>query len=141
VRDPSELDNYLLLSATNRTPLLTLWTASWCKSCKIVAPIIKELIDRDGVGEKEGGVGYVECEIDSPNVGDMGMRYMITSTPTLLAFSRSEAQLDTKITSLAEMKDREFITLWIEDEARRGGSGGAGGSGLFGGLFGLGKTP
>ena len=44
------------------------------------------------------------------------------------------------ITSVDEMKDREFLRLWIEDEARRGGSGGAGGGGgLFGGLFGVGK--
>ena len=38
-----------------------------------------------------------------------------------------------------EMKDREFLRLWIEDEASRGGTGGkGGGNGLFGGLFGLG---
>ena len=44
------------------------------------------------------------------------------------------------ITSVDEMKDKEFLRMWIEDEARRGGSGGAGlGTGLFGGLFGLEK--
>ena len=44
------------------------------------------------------------------------------------------------ITSVDEMKDKEFLRLWIEDEARRGGDGGAGGGGgLFGGLFGVGK--
>ena len=57
--------------------------------------------------------------------------------PSLLSFSRQEAQLKTMITSVDEMKDREFLRLWIEDEARRGGSGGGGG--LFGGLFGVGK--
>ena len=36
------------------------------------------------------------------------------------------------------MKDREFLRLWIQEEARRGGAGGAGGGGLFGGMFGLG---
>ena len=43
--------------------------------------------------------------------------------------------METKITSVNEMKDREFLRLWIEIEARRGGSGG---SGLFGGMFGIG---
>lgn len=57
--------------------------------------------------------------------------------PTLLSFSRQEAQLKTVITSLEEMKDKEFLRMWIENEARRGGAGGdGGGSGLFGGLFG-----
>lgn len=60
--------------------------------------------------------------------------------PSLLSFSRQEAQLKTMVTSVDEMKDKEFLRLWIEDEARRGGDGGAGGgSGLFGGLFGVGK--
>ena len=60
--------------------------------------------------------------------------------PSLLSFSRQEAQLETMITSVDEMKDKEFLRMWIEVEARRGGSGGAGGgTGLFGGLFGLGK--
>ena len=44
------------------------------------------------------------------------------------------------ITNVDEMKDREFLKMWIEEEARRGGSGGGGGgAGLFSGLFGLGK--
>jgi len=35
------------------------------------------------------------------------------------------------------MKDKELLRMWIENEARKGGTGGdGGGSGLFGGLFG-----
>ena len=60
----------------------------------------------------------------------------ITSIPTMLAFSRQEAQLQTRLTNVEEMKDKDFLRLWIEDEAMRGASGGKGG-GLFGGLFGL----
>ena len=64
----------------------------------------------------------------------------ITSIPTLLAFSRQEPQQKTRVTSVDEMKDREFLRMWIEQEARRAGEGGAGGGGgLFGGLFGLGR--
>lgn len=62
----------------------------------------------------------------------------ITSIPTLLAFRRQEAQQKTRVTSVEEMGDGEFLRMWIEEEARRGGEGGAGG-GLFGGLFGLGR--
>ena len=55
--------------------------------------------------------------------------------PTLLAFSREEAQLETKLTRPEHMKDKKFLRQWLETEARRGGAGGAGGS-LFGGWFG-----
>ena len=63
----------------------------------------------------------------------------IASIPTMLAFSRQEAQLQTRLTNVEEMKDKDFLRLWIEDEAIRGASGGNGGigGGLFGGLFGI----
>ena len=47
-----------------------------------------------------------------------------------MSFSRGEAQLVTKLTNVADMKDREFMTAWIESEARRGHTGGGGGRGL-----------
>jgi hypothetical protein len=48
--------------------------------------------------------------------------------PTLMAFSRQEAQFDTKLVKPEEMKDEEFmmlVALW-------GGRMGGGGGGLFG---------
>lgn len=136
IRSPLDFDNLILLSASNRTAFITLWTASWCPSCRLVAPLIRQLIEEEGVGEERGGVGYAEIEFDSPTLGDVALRYGITSIPTLLAFSRQEAQLQTRLTNVEEMKDRDFLRLWVEDEAMRGESGGKGG-GLFGGLFGL----
>jgi hypothetical protein len=58
--------------------------------------------------------------------------------PTLLSFDRQEAQLETKITRLDDLKNRQFLTEWIEREAKRHGEGGGGGTGigLFSRLFG-----
>lgn len=58
--------------------------------------------------------------------------------PTLLAFDRQEAQMETRLTKLEDMKNKQLLTNWIENEAKRHGEGGGGGSGfsLFGGLFG-----
>ena len=55
-----------------------------------------------------------------------------------MAFTRQEAQMETRTSSVEQMKDREFLKQWIEKEASRKGDGGAGGglSGLFGNLFG-----
>jgi hypothetical protein len=80
-------------------------------------------------------VGFVEVELDSPTIGDLGSDYAIRSIPTLLAFSRGEPQMKTKVIDVAMMRDRAFLKRWIEEEAQRGGKGGAGGS-WFGGLFG-----
>ncbi|KAI9787020.1 MAG: hypothetical protein M1816_007773 [Peltula sp. TS41687] len=128
IRNEEEFSSLLLLSASNRTPLITLWTASWCPSCRIVSPLIKGLIEQDRVGEKDGGVSYAEVELDSPTIADLPMRYVITSIPTLLSFSRQEAQTETRVTAMNELKSRDFLTRWIETEAKRGGAGGAGGS-------------
>ena len=109
----------------------------WCQNCKTISPLIQELIEKDGIGEKQGGVSFVHVEMDSPDLGGMaglGMRYGINSIPTLLAFDRQEPQLETKVSRLNDLKDKQFLTKWIETEAARHGQGGAGGS-LFG-LFG-----
>ena len=58
--------------------------------------------------------------------------------PTLLAFDRQEAQLETRVTRIEDMSNKKFLTEWIEREARRRGEGGGGGSGgsIFSSLFG-----
>lgn len=140
VRSEDELQTLLLMSASSRTPLLTFWKTNWCSSCKVVSPLLRELVEKDGIGEEEGGVSYVEVEMDSPDLGGVGgmpMRYMINSIPTLLSFDRQEPQLETKVSRLDDLKNRAFLKKWIETEAARQGSGGAGGGkGLLGGFFG-----
>lgn len=131
VRNEDELTTLLLMSASTRVPLITLWMTRWCSSCKVVSPMLREIIEQDGAGEAQGGVSFVEVEMDSPDLGGVGgipMRYMINSIPTLLAFDRQEPQLETKVSRLEDLKNREFLTRWVETEAARHGDGGAGGS-------------
>ncbi|KAL8765406.1 MAG: hypothetical protein Q9209_007512 [Squamulea sp. 1 TL-2023] len=141
VHSEAELSSLLSLSTANQTPLITLWTASWCPSCRTIRPFLTDLIEREALGENHGGVGYAEVEMDSPDIGALaGNKYFITSIPTLLAFRVGEAALDTKVTSVDEMKDKEFMKLWIEGEATRGGERGGGGgvtTGFLGALFGM----
>lgn len=143
VRNHDQFLTYLQLSSTSRRPLLTLWTTSYCPTCKQVSPLLQQLIEAEGVGEAEGGVGYCEIEYDAPDVmtAGLGLTYMINSVPTLLSFDASEAQVETKVADGHRLRDRHFLEEWIRTEARRhGGRGGGGGSGgagsLFGGLFG-----
>ncbi|WYZ45624.1 hypothetical protein EsH8_VIII_000940 [Colletotrichum jinshuiense] len=139
VRRPDDFHTYQLLSSSARTPLITLWTTSWCGTCKVVAPLIQSIIE-SGVGEAEGGVAYCTVEFDAPDVmgGGLGMTYMITSIPTLLSFDNQEAQIQTKVHDARKLADRAFLEEWIRNEARRHGQRGGGGGtgGVFGGLFG-----
>ncbi|KAK4102739.1 hypothetical protein N658DRAFT_422947 [Parathielavia hyrcaniae] len=141
VRNLDQFHTYTLLSSSSRTPLLTLWTTSWCSTCRIVAPLVQELVE-SGVGEPEGGVGYCTIEYDAPDVmtANLGLTYMINSVPTLLSFDAGEAHVQAKVTDAGKMADRRFLEEWIRNEARRhgdrGGGGPGGGSNLLGSLFG-----
>jgi hypothetical protein len=122
-----------------------------------VLPLVRHLIEEEGVGEREGGVGFAEVEADGLLLGgavglaqdysvwfaplvlcSVTVRLMslaqINSIPTLLAFDKSEAQVETRLTDLKDLKSKEFVRRWIEKEASRQGYGGAGGKvwGLFG---------
>ncbi|KAF2213089.1 hypothetical protein CERZMDRAFT_17892, partial [Cercospora zeae-maydis SCOH1-5] len=129
VRNEDDLHTLILSSASSRVPLITLWMTTWSRDCDEVSPIIKELIEHEGVGEDKGSVSFAEVEMDSPDLGGVSgvaQRYMINSVPTLLAFDRQEAQIETKVARLEDMKSREFLKSWVEREAARHGSGGAG---------------
>ena len=76
VRSHDDFNSLLLLSASSRTPLLTFWTASWCPSCRVVKPIVREAVE-GGIGEEQGGVGFAEVEFDAPGMGDLGLRYYV----------------------------------------------------------------
>ncbi|KAF2767316.1 hypothetical protein EJ03DRAFT_276419 [Teratosphaeria nubilosa] len=137
IRREDDLQTLVLMSASSRIPLVTLWMTNWCQSCKTVSPLLQSLIKDEGVGEAQGGVSFVEIEMDSPDLGGvsgLALRYGINSIPTLLAFDRQEPQIETKTGRLEDLKSEEFLRKWVETEAARHGSGGAGGSlsGLFG---------
>lgn len=174
IRTPSDLHSLTLLNAADNRALITLWSARWCQTCQVVSPLVRSLVEEEKVGEDEGGLGFVEVEMDSTLIGDLPVVYrvsffpqgrfgrwedremwdllwmgdfcwycfilllislqpQISSMPTLLAFSRQEAQFDTKLSRPEDMRNKEFLRRWLIEEARRGGrSGGGGGKGLFG---------
>ncbi|KAM7208967.1 hypothetical protein V8F20_000845 [Naviculisporaceae sp. PSN 640] len=145
VRNLDQFHTYQLLSASARTPLITLWTTSYCPTCRVVSPLLEELV-KSGVGEAEGGVAYCTVEYDAPDVmsAGLGLTYMINSIPTLLSFDAQEAQVETKVTDGKQLADRRFLEEWIRNEARRQGNRGGGGGhhsigNIFSGLFGKSK--
>lgn len=132
VRAPQDLHTLTLLNATDNRSLITFWSASWCQTCQTVKPLIKGLIEEERVGEREGGLGFVEIQMDSTLIEDLPVRYRISSMPTLLAFSRQEAQFDTRLTRPEEMRNKDLLREWLLNEAMRGGRQGGGGGKMFG---------
>ncbi|KAH9881804.1 hypothetical protein J1614_000975 [Plenodomus biglobosus] len=131
IRTPSDLHTLLLLTASSNTPLITLWTASFCSTCASIKPQLMRLIQDEKVGEQQGGLAFAEVQLDSALIEDLGVKYRISSLPTLMAFARQEAQFETRVVRAEDMagdKARE----WLVGQAEKGGRMGGGGGSMFG---------
>lgn len=108
---------------------MTLWTTSYYPSQETIAPLLQELIS-SGVGEEEGGVSFCEIDYHNPDIlrDGLALTYGIINIPTLLSFDREMPQVETKITDLKVLVDREKLSEWIRNEAKRRGNGGGEGS-------------
>lgn len=95
------------------------------------------MIETGHAGEEAGGINYAEVHFDSPTLDQLAGRYMITSVPTLLAFSREEPQMETRLSDIKQITDKDTLRKWIESEASRGGVGGKGGRNPLSWLLGL----
>jgi hypothetical protein len=138
IRSPADLDRLLALHATRTAPLITLWTATWCRSCGEIAPLVRALVEHEYAGLDRGGVGFAAVELDAPTIGDLGARCAVASVPALLAFHGGEPRRATMVTAVKDLEDAKFVTKWIEREAEAGRKGaGRGGAGKWlAGIFG-----
>jgi hypothetical protein len=77
VRNENDFHTALRLSTQINTPLITLWMASYCPSCRTVRPRLLELLANRG--DMDPDVQYVEVELDAQGggVGELGSRYMV----------------------------------------------------------------
>lgn len=64
-------------------PVLVDFWATWCKPCKMVAPIVDELAD-----DYEGKVNFVKVDVDSNQ--KIAANYGIMSIPTLMIFKNGK---------------------------------------------------
>ncbi|KAF7854099.1 uncharacterized protein EAF02_011717 [Botrytis sinoallii] len=124
VRYPHDLATYISLSTSSSKPLLTLWTTSYCSTCKTISPLLQQILEA-GVGEQEGGVLFAEVEYDAPDVMSegLGVRYMVRSVPRSSGVWRGEVMGgEGERLGSREIQDlgREGLEEWVRGAARRG---------------------
>ncbi|RVX74461.1 hypothetical protein B0A52_01587 [Exophiala mesophila] len=152
-RTPPQFHDSLQLHSANNALLLTLFTTSSCAPCRVIAPLLTDLVKSraPSPNDKFSSLALAELELDSPDTSngrmmDLGIEYGVTSLPTLIGFGGRRAQRVTdRVVDTKLLTDRARMEQWVDEVMSKGdpfavdgGSGGVGGSGsgVLGRLFG-----
>lgn len=84
--DYAEFDQRVIQTSHNKPVLVDLW-AEWCSPCRIIAPVLKQLI-----GEYEGEILLAKVEVDKGDGENMKLagHYRVRGFPTVILFIDGE---------------------------------------------------
>ena len=144
---PPTFHDYLRLVSANNTLLLALFTTSACAPCRVITPLLTELVNNRAPApdDKFSALTLTEVELDSPDTSngkmvDLGVEWGVSSMPTLIGFGGRRAdRITERLDDVKAMSDKVRISAWVDEAMRKGdpfGTQGAGGGGLLSRLFG-----
>ena len=76
-------DNFQAEVLDAEVPVLVDFTAAWCGPCKMLEPVIEQLVQ-----EWNGSVKIVKLDVDSNP--EMAMQYNVMGVPTLMLFKQGQ---------------------------------------------------
>ncbi len=85
----------------SEVPVLVDYWAEWCGPCKMIAPLLEEMIS-----EYEGKIKVVKVDVDSNK--EAAAKYNIRGIPTLMVFKSGEP-VATKVGALSKSQLNEFV--------------------------------
>ncbi len=85
-------------------PILVDFWAEWCGPCKMLSPILEDVLE-----ELKEKIKIVKVNLDENQ--DLAMKYSVRSIPSLLLFSKGEL-IDTKI----GLSPKDDIVSWINSK-------------------------
>lgn len=102
-----DLEQYdeLVLAASAETPVLVDLWAEWCSPCRVIAPILKEL-----VAEYEGRIKLAKVEVDEGENMKLAGRYQVRGFPTVLLIVDGE-----EVARFSGAKPLSFLREFVDD--------------------------
>ncbi len=82
----NDFEQKVIEASRQRPVLVDLW-ADWCSPCIVIAPILKQVIEK-----LEGRVALAKVEVDEGENMKLAGRYKVRGFPTVILFQDGEAK-------------------------------------------------
>jgi thioredoxin 1 len=111
IQSPSEYDHVLnTLIRTHQRNVVVQWTASWCKPCKEMQPVVTQLSN-----SIKSRVTFIKCDLDV--LPSLSQECHITAVPTFQGFGRNknenvdlEGEEATLLFTIVGKKEKELLS-------------------------------
>ncbi|ORX97720.1 thioredoxin, partial [Basidiobolus meristosporus CBS 931.73] len=97
-------ENFVELVENSKSPVVVDFYASWCGPCRMLAPILKKSV------EKNGKIDLVKLDVDAAN--EIAAKYEIASLPTVATIYKGAV-----VSKFVGMRDQKFIDQYVEEAA------------------------
>ena len=94
-----------VLAASHEVPvLIDLW-AEWCSPCRVISPLLKQLVE-----ENEGRIKLAKIEVDEGENMKLAGRYKVRGFPTIILIIKGE-----EVTRFSGAKPLSFLREFVAD--------------------------
>ncbi len=102
--DLEQYDEQVLKASAETPVLVDLW-AEWCSPCRVIAPLLKTLVE-----EYDGRIKLAKVEVDEGENMKLAGRYQVRGFPTILLIVDGE-----EVARFSGAKPLSFLREFVDD--------------------------